>query len=1009
MKKIRLLSAFLAVALTVGMVPALPVFAANTEVAEEEKPLEPGVDPITGKPLIDYLNEKFETPEDKLATMKSYLKKGDMELFVEPVSGEIAYKNNKTGQILFSNPYDVASSGATKSVKQELLSQIIIKYTDNATELDMFSFVEACERGQIVVKKIKNGVRVEYSMGRTETRKLVPKQISKERFETLILNNIPEGREKETFKVYYTLQDATDPELSDRAKREIIAEFPICEEMAIYTYDAFAGDREMNIAEDIIKKYCPEYTYETLEEDHGITGYVANDKAPVLFRLALEYSLDEDGNLDVRLPANGIRFDESVYQLDSISVLPWFGAGSSSYEGYTFIPDGSGALIRFEDVAGKRLMLSGKIYGQDYAYQEISGQNKEVMRMPVYGLVESDVYIPPKLAVGEVGPTAPDYKQSNGFFAILEEGDSLAEISSEHGGTIHKYNTIYPTFYPRPKDTYNLADTISVGSNAEYTIVSERKYTGSYRVKFIMLTSDRTAEEVGLDKDEYYVDSYVGMAKAYRDYLIKEGTLTEFKKDDVNENIPLYIESFGAIETTEKVLSIPVNVLKPLTTFEDLEAMTASLEAAGINADSINYKLTGFANGGMASTVPTGVKFVKAVGGNKGFKNFVEYANSKGIGVYPDFDFAYMTNSESFDGFNAKKHLVKAMDNRYASKQVYDPAWQEFLRGGGMVISPSVFDDYLEGLGNDYAKLNPNGIAASTLGKDLNSDFDKKDPYNREDSKVFTTDALAAMKENYGSVLVEGGNAYTLNYVDHILGVSLDSSRYSRASEAVPFVGMVLHGCVNFTGDAINMAGDTNYEILKAIENGSAIYFTLSMQNTSLLKEDAELSKYYSVAYDIWSEELVDLYNTLNSATAKLQDKQIIDHEFLAGERIPTPEEVEADRIEAEEKANREAEEEALKAEKEELAKLRAEREAALKGETVGTEGDGKPAGGGFITIPGLEEEEVNKYACDDGRIVRVEYEGGKSFILNYNNFEVSVEYDGVTYSIDPLDFVVMK
>ncbi len=1010
MKKIRLLSAFLAVALALGMSPALPVFAADSEVAEEEKPLVPGLDPDTGKPTIDYLNQKFETPEDKLATMKSYLKKGDMELFVEPVSGEIAYVNNKTGQILFSNPYDVASSGATKSVKQELLSQIAIKYTDNADELEMFSYVEACERGQIIVKKIKNGVRVEYSMGRTETRKLVPKQINKERFETLILNNIPEGADKEKFIVYYTLQDANDPEISDRAKREIIAEFPICEEMAIYTYDAFASDREMNFAEDLIKKYCPEYTYETLEEDHGITGYAANDKAPVLFRLALEYSLDEDGNLDVRLPANGIRFDESVYQLDSISFLPWFGAGSSSYEGYTFIPDGSGALVRFEDVIGKKLTLTGKIYGQDYAYQEVSGNNKEVMRMPVYGLVESDVYVPPVLDEGVTPPEPPAYKQSNGFFAILEEGDSLAELSSEHGGANHKYNTIYPTFYPRPKDTYNLADTISVGANAEYTIVSERKYTGSYRVKYIMLTSEKTAEEVGLDSDEYYVDSYVGMAKAYRDYLLEKGTLTEFTKDDINNNIPLYIESFGAIETTERVLSIPVNVLKPLTTFDDLKTMTESLEASGISADSINYKLTGFTNGGMDSTVPNSAVFEKAVGGNKGFSSFVEYANSKGVGVYPDFDFAYMKNSEAFDGFSAKKHLAKAMDNRYASKQVYDPAWQEFVRAGMMVVSPSVYSDYFDGLSKDYSKLNPNGIAASTLGTELNSDFDKKEPYNREDSKAFTVELLSSMKESYGSVMVEGGNAYSLSYADHILGVSLDSSRYSRASEAVPFVGMVLHGCVNFTGDAINMAGDTDYEILKAIENGSAIYFTLSMQNTSLLKEDAELSKYYSVSYDIWREELAELYGTLNSAVSRLQDKQIVDHEFLVGERIPTAEELEADKAAEAAEAERTAEE-AIKAEKEELKRLREERLAALRGETItppSEDAGDDTSSDNFLELQ-PEEEEFNKYLCDDGRIVRVEYEGGKSFILNYNNFEISVEYDGVTYSVDPLDFVVVK
>ena len=124
-----------------------------------------------------------------------------------------------------------------------------------------------------------------------------------------------------------------------------------------------------------------------------MTQYEGTDKAPVLFRLSLEYTLDDDGNLDVRLPANGIRYDESSFQLTNIRPLPYFGAGSNDYEGYTFFPDGSGALVRFQDVTTKPLILSSKIYGEDYAYQNVSGQHKEVMRMPVYGVVETNVAV----------------------------------------------------------------------------------------------------------------------------------------------------------------------------------------------------------------------------------------------------------------------------------------------------------------------------------------------------------------------------------------------------------------------------------------------------------------------------------------------------------------------------------------------------------------------------------------------------------------------------------------
>lgn len=58
--------------------------------------------------------------------------------------------------------------------------------------------------------------------------------------------------------------------------------------------------------------------------------------------------------------------------------------------------------------------------------------------------------------------------------------------------------------------------------------------------------------------------------------------------------------------------------------------------------------------------------------------------------------------------------------------------------------------------------------------------------------------------------------------------------------------------------------------------------------------------------------------------------------------------------------------------------------------------------------------EDESKYLSDDGRIVAVTYgavDGGnyRTFVLNYNNFSVSVTYDGVNYTIPAFSYVVIN
>ncbi|HHT54323.1 MAG TPA: hypothetical protein GX011_05265 [Clostridiales bacterium] len=908
-KFIKTISLLLTAITLLGSLSWLSVIGVSA-TSSKEKDEGPTIEEI----LEGYLTKKYDTPEAKLSTMELRLEKDGYELWVDKQSGEVATVDQATGQILFSNPYDIATSHGSASTKEQIMSQIHVRYIDNDTEKSFFSFVEAAYRGQIKVKNIKNGIRVEYTLGREETRMLVPRLIRRDRFETLIRDVAAAelGEENFTFKkldAYYSLKDP-DELVSDRARAELHAAFPITKRMAVYIFDPTASETEIRKIEEIIKTYCPLYTYEMLDEDHEITEFEGTDRAPALFKMALEYTLDEYG-VSVRLPANGIRFDESQYKLEYISILPYMGAGASysaadktkTQTGYTFFPDGSGSLFRFEKLAPlPTTTIAGKVYGPDYAYQTLTGSNQEIIRYPAFGIVSNDIisqYVRAEID-GKISLVLQDVMVDNGYLAVIEEGDALTDIYTNHAAQLHKYNYMEMRVYPRPKDSYNMRDAISVGMNTTWTVVSSRKYVGSYKVRYFMLTDDNIAKEKGFTK--YYEASWLGMATAYREYLAKTGVLERLSDDDVKPDIPLYIETFGAIETIEKILSIPVSTMVPLTSFEDIRTMYDELSADGIS--NINFKLTGYANGGMYSSIPYNLKWEKAVGGKDGFEELIGYAEEKDFGVYPDFDFAYAWSGLNglFDGLSQKQHYAKSIDNRYANRREYSALYQTFTQrfafSFSMVISPAYFSHFYEKLSDNYKKSGATSISVSTLGSSLNSDFDEKEPYNREDSKFFTIEAFKYLDSNYDSIMTSGGNAYTWKYVDHILDVSLDSSRYVRSSNSVPFIGTVLHGSVQFAGTPLNMEGNIGYAKLRIIENGAAPYFILSYQNQTLLKEDRYFSKYYSVRYDIWHRELVDIYNELNSLLADVQTKLIIDHKFFIGERIPDEDELQADILE---------------------------------------------------------------------------------------------------------------
>ena len=927
---------------------------------------------------------KYELEKGYLSSVTS--DGGRFSLYVNKYIGTLYYVNNATGEILTSNPYNAGTiKSSSEKVASELMSQVVLSFIDlaNASASPTYHSAEwSAQHGQISVSNISGGMRVDYTLGDTSMRFLLPGQITAEKFENNIfipmLNYYKEQLEKycsevdtdvsfdlfaeaeykgkevyvngclsktvinlylsETKKVYDKLKKGSVGYQSLNTIHNNIMEFyttyrlcnpvgaseqqlegfyKICEltkeGIAVYACQ-IENVTQQRKRSNILRLYAPDYTFKDMYADEAECMYTPDSKEKPVFRCSLEYTFNDDGSLSVRLPANSISFDESVYTFKNIVALPYFGAGDINEYGYVFVPDGSGSVIEYEDF--KSLTLNLSVYGHDYCYSKISGKHREQVSMPVYGMVSTFNASSETKALTGCGD-----KITSGYFAIMEEGASLGNIIVSFKGSDHSFSSTYAQYTPYPSDEYDLTNTISVGVKGSYTMVSESKYTGSYVTRYVMLSE--------LDETACKPD-YNGMAAYYRNYLKDTGVLSSL--EEVEETLPLYIEALGSMEAMDSFLTFPVKVDVALTTFDDLvemykrlsDAKTAFIAEAEryaalaeaevedvtrkaeyearakryeelaeevINITNVNFKLTGFANDGLYSTYPVRVRWERCLGGKKGVRELlstvadINATEGNSLGIYPEFDFQYINHTTLFDGIGKRNNVSRMVDNRYASKQVYNSVSGEFESLFALIISADALDRLYSKFEKKYSKYDFEGISVSTLGSDLNSNFDEDNPVNRDQSQAYVEALLDRMASKY-SVMLDRGNIYSVKYADHIVGMCIDSSRFTYSSYNVPFVGLVLHSYVNYAGSEMNYSGTPAYEMLHAIENGAALYYTLAYSNTELMKDDEILNKYFGVSFDNWYFSLVEQYSELNAAIGDLQSYEIYEHRTLLAERV---------------------------------------------------------------------------------------------------------------------------
>ena len=369
----RITATLLTFLLLVPFLTAVIAFAADE--SEDVDVWEDVLKPAYMKAEFTSIDERIKGDGNAIAAMEQKLVKDGYALYVDAKTGEVVvlkliaegddYKRNEDGSYAYSgyystNPYSIGSSksstgaSSTEATKSKLYAQILLDFIDNDTTTSYNSFDNCAISDQLTVKDIRNGIRVEYTLGREETNYLVPRVIKADKYEALLeqmKQNAEIERHWKQFDAYYTKKDLDDPTITEKTKVQIEMAFPITKQFAIYVCDETIVPAKLSLLEEYIKLYT-DYTFEQMDEDHAETEYVSNDKTPPLFKLALEYTIDEMG-LSVRCNAGNVRFDSSAFTLSNIVMLPYAGAGNVNNEVYVFTPDGSGTIIEYEDIVGK--------------------------------------------------------------------------------------------------------------------------------------------------------------------------------------------------------------------------------------------------------------------------------------------------------------------------------------------------------------------------------------------------------------------------------------------------------------------------------------------------------------------------------------------------------------------------------------------------------------------------------------------------------------------------------
>ena len=575
------------------------------------------------------------------------------------------------------------------------------------------------------------------------------------------------------------------------------------------------------------------YTIEDLEFDLEMFGIAFVDIYSY-FEIAISYTLTQEG-LDIRLINEAI-VEKEKFPLVYIDVLPYFAAATTTDEGYTFVPDGSGALIDFNNNRSFALAYNQRIYGREQAVIRPAMQApREMIGLPLYGMNRND----------------------NGFISIVEEGAEMTSIIANISTTDNPYNQAYLRYHFRENELFRFTGISNTTNIIQWT---DWYNTVDLAVSVRFLEDNKA--------------SYSDMAKAFQEYLVEKEVLT--LKDATNQ-VVLDLTLLGGYLVQDNFLGIPYETTRSLTNTKEAEEIIRKLLDDGVENINLIYK--GWSNDGIKPTYMGNISFDSVTGTRSDFKALSSVMESLGVSFYPEVfaHTAYTSTNIRPNNDVVRNVFGKVVKNHDYIEAVlyYDPSTMaEYL------LKPSLLEETMERILKAFTRTDFANIAFADLGNQMYGTYQKKETIMRPETLQLMKDTLQMSSEAFTNMLFRNPSMYVLEFATSITDVPTYATGYQIVGVSVPFYQLVLSGYLDYSGKSFNIDDKYSFDwhILKAMETASNISMTWSYHPTIDLT-DTEYSYYYSTYYQNWYERVIEAIMQMNSIG--IYETTLVGHEVL--------------------------------------------------------------------------------------------------------------------------------
>ncbi len=554
------------------------------------------------------------------------------------------------------------------------------------------------------------------------------------------------------------------------------------------------------------------YTYEY--KDNGV--YLNLQFAKQGFEIPCFFGIENDCFV-AKVFSSQIKQHGSL-KVAEIALLPYFGAGSLEDEGYMVVPDGSGALIYYNNQKQNYQSYIQRIYGNNLALNvQSSTKVAEDATMPVFGIK----------------------RNSDALLAVITQGEYQAEIRAEVAKKTTSNNTIYSNIVYIQGEN----NTLLSGSDKEEStvMISPQHNEITYEISYYFLE-----ENAG----------YSEMAARYHRYLTEEKKMKSAAK---TEQKRANLTFLGGVKVRETLLGIPYHTVKPLTKF--LELSETALELQKNTGNCFQLSMYHIEKGGSESKIPTSLTYEGALGGKKGYRKMTQTLDAAGIPFYPVYD--PVTIKKSGNGYRALDGVRNV--SRSASIQyeyLLTTGAKDTSKTPYYLVSPKYINKIVTSLLESAQKKEVQKLGISNLADSVYSDF-RKDSISANETGVYWEEALKKAADSLEELLLQGAYAYAFPYADIITEVPISSSQYDIEDESIPFYQMAVGGSAALYSKPVNQSGNVRELILRSIEYGVSPSFLLMAKGADVLK-DTDYQNYYSVAFEDWQQEIQNILAELS-------------------------------------------------------------------------------------------------------------------------------------------------